>query len=91
MPHVDLVDVATAHQRTPVLDGVSFGVDRGGIVSLIGPSGSGKSTVLRVLMGLLPPTGGYVSAGGARVDYSNCAQLRDIRNRFAVVFRIIRH
>ena len=87
MPHVDLVDVAAAYQRTRVLDGVSFGVDKGGIVGLIGPSGSGKSTVLRVLMGLLPPVGGHVSVGGARVDYSNRAQLRDIRNRFAVVFQ----
>jgi len=87
LPHVDLVDIAAAYQRTPVLDGVSFGVDRGQIVSLIGPSGSGKSTVLRVLMGLLPPTRGHVSVGGARVDYSNRARLRDIRNRFAVVFQ----
>ena len=87
MPHVDLVDIAAAYQRTRVLDGVSFDVDKGGIVGLIGPSGSGKSTVLRVLMGLLPPVGGYVSVGGARVDYSNRAQLRDIRNRFAVVFQ----
>ena len=87
MPHVDLVEVAAAYQRTPVLDGVSFGVDKGQIVSLIGPSGSGKSTVLRVLMGLLPPTRGHVSVGGVRVDYSNRAQLRDIRNRFAVVFQ----
>ena len=87
MPHVDLIAVAAAYQRTRVLDGVSFGVDKGQIVSLIGPSGSGKSTVLRVLMGLLPPTGGHVSVGGARVDYANRAQLRDIRNRFAVVFQ----
>ena len=51
MPHVDLVGVAAAYERNRVLDGVSFGVDKGQIVSLIGPSGSGKSTVLRVLMG----------------------------------------
>ena len=87
MPYVDLVDVAAAYQRTRVLDGVSFGVDKGQIVSLIGPSGSGRSTVLRVLMGLLPPTGGHVSVGGARVDYANRTQMRDIRNRFAVVFQ----
>ena len=49
MPHVDLVDVAAAYERTRVLDGVSFGVEKGQIASLIGPSGSGKSTVLRPL------------------------------------------
>ena len=65
---------------------MSFGLDKGRIISLIGPSGSGKSTVLRVLMGLLP-TGGHVSVGGARVDYANRNQLRDLRNRFAEVFQ----
>ena len=40
-----------------VLDGVSFAVDRGESVALVGPNGSGKTTILRCLLGLVPFTG----------------------------------
>ena len=45
---------------------VSLTVAKGEVVSLIGPSGSGKSTILRVLMGLTPPTAGEVLIDGER-------------------------
>ena len=87
MQHVDIVDLTASYGKTRVLDRVSFGIDRGQIVSLIGPSGSGKSTVLRVLMGLMKPDAGYVSFGGERIDFADKRQLRAIRSRFAVVFQ----
>ena len=49
------------------LDGVSFSVEPGQFVSIIGASGCGKSTLLAVLEGLLAPTAGSVSVGGERV------------------------
>ncbi len=87
MRHVELADVTAAYGRTRVLDGVSFGVDRGQIVSLIGPSGSGKSTILRVLTGLLKPQAGEVRVAGERVDFADKRRLRALRARFAVVFQ----
>ena len=66
---------------------MNLSVNKGEVISLIGPSGSGKSTFLRVLMGLLPPTGGRVRLDGGQVDYASRAQLRAMRDRMAIVFQ----
>ena len=64
MPQLELVDLRASYGDVPVLDRISFSVEKGEIISLIGPSGSGKSTLLRVLVGLLPPSGGSVRVDG---------------------------
>jgi ABC-type multidrug transport system ATPase subunit len=46
------------------LDGISFSVNRGELVCVMGASGSGKSTLLKVLAGQLQPTGGHVLLNG---------------------------
>jgi len=66
---------------------VNLRLSKGEVVALIGPSGSGKSTVLRVLMGLTPPTGGQVLIDGAPVDYRKAASGRAARDRMAIVFQ----
>lgn len=53
-----------------VFDGVSFTVNRGDRVALVGVNGAGKTSLLRVMTGEIPPTRGSVSrAGGIRVGY----------------------
>lgn len=47
-----------AYGRTPVLHGITFAVEAGGIFGLLGKNGAGKSTVINILMGFLRPTGG---------------------------------
>ena len=49
------------------VDGVSFSVERGSIFGFLGPNGSGKSTVIRMLCGILEPTGGTARIGGRDV------------------------
>lgn len=46
------------------LDKVSLGVDAGEVVGLIGPNGAGKSTLMKIVVGILRPTGGTVSVSG---------------------------
>ena len=87
MQHLDIVDISARYGSHQVLRGISLGVDRGQITSLVGPSGSGKSTLLRVLVGLLPPESGHVSFDGQRIDYSNKKNVKTIRDRFAIVFQ----
>ena len=87
MHQLELVDLRASYGHAPVLEGISFGVDKGEIVSLIGPSGSGKSTLLRVLVGLLPPSGGRVLLDGREVDFRDKAAVRSLRSRTAIVFQ----
>lgn len=51
----------------PALTGVSLSVHAGEFLAIVGPSGCGKSTLLQIVAGLVPPTHGQVSIGGAPV------------------------
>ncbi len=87
MPQLELVDLRASYGDHVVLERISFSVNKGEIISLIGPSGSGKSTLLRVLVGLLPPASGTVLVDGKAVDYRSSSAVRDARARMAIVFQ----
>ena len=63
------------------LDGVSFSVEKGAFVAVIGPSGSGKSTLLHILGGVDRPTGGKVFMDGKDMYAQNEEQLAIFRRR----------
>jgi ABC-type branched-subunit amino acid transport system ATPase component len=52
----------------PAVDGVTFGVDEGEILAVVGPNCSGKSTLLKTIGGLERPSAGTVTLAGERVD-----------------------
>ena len=87
MTHLVIDKLSASYGKTPVLQDVDLSVERGDIVGIIGPSGSGKSTLLRVLVGLLKPHQGSVSVAGTPVNYDSAQALKDVRDRFAVVFQ----
>ena len=64
------------------LDHVSFSVEKGEFVAIIGPSGSGKSTVLHILGGVDTPTSGKVFLDGIDVFSQNEEQLAIFRRRY---------
>ncbi len=60
------------------LDDVSFTIERGQSVGIVGPTGAGKSTLVDVLLGLLPPTTGRVLVDGEPLDGRERAWQRQI-------------
>ena len=63
------------------LDGVSFSVEKGDFVAIVGPSGSGKSTLLHILGGVDKPTSGHVYVNGQDVYAGSDTELAIFRRR----------
>jgi ABC-type multidrug transport system fused ATPase/permease subunit len=79
---VELDRVSFAYDAEPVLRGVSFRVEPGEVLGLLGRTGSGKTTISRLLFRLHDPTEGAVRLGGTDVRY---ARLDALRGRVGLV------
>src|SRR5215217_1777330 len=55
---------STDYREVRAVDGVSFGIAPGELVGYLGPNGAGKSTTIKMLTGILHPTGGSVVVDG---------------------------
>jgi len=64
---LEVNDLRAGYGRIPILDGVTFRVDAGDAVGVLGHNGMGKTTLMKTLMGLLPATGGTVAFDGADI------------------------
>jgi phosphonate transport system ATP-binding protein len=69
------------------LDDVSFEVEKGEFLAVIGLSGSGKSTLLRCINRLIEPTSGTIMWDGVDVTNASQEELRRIRRRIGMVFQ----
>jgi peptide/nickel transport system ATP-binding protein len=75
-------------QTLKAVDGVAFSIARGETFALVGESGSGKSTVARMVVGLLPPSGGEVRITGiSMTDPRQAAARRRLRARIQMIFQ----
>lgn len=73
---LELRDVSFAYGDAVVLDGVSFAVDPGEVVALVGSTGAGKSTLANLLVRLDEPTGGEILLGGVPISALDPDELR---------------
>src|SRR5215212_9891919 len=75
------------HQAVRAVDGVSFQVQRGETLALVGESGCGKTTTGRCVLFLQQPTSGEVLFAGTPIDPRDTATLRERRKQLQIVFQ----
>ncbi len=63
-PAIEVRDVRRQFGAVRAVDGVSLSVPDGGVMGIVGESGCGKSTLARIILGLMPPSGGDVLVQG---------------------------
>ncbi len=71
----------------PVLDGVSFSVQSGERLAVVGPSGTGKSVLLKMAIGLIGPDAGDVLIDGESVVWASRREIERIRRKVGYVFQ----
>ena len=95
MPLLRVEELAVSYGEHRALDGVSFTVEEGEVVALVGANGAGKSTTLRALSGLLPVQGGRILFDGEEITRSepraivemhliHCPEARQVFGRLTV-------
>ena len=88
---IEFTDVVKSYSDgNTALDGVSFQIEDGEFVYLVGPSGSGKSTIIRLITGELKPTAGAIHVNGYSLEKIRKRELPYMRRTVGVVFQDFR-
>jgi phospholipid/cholesterol/gamma-HCH transport system ATP-binding protein len=84
---IEFIDVTKSFDDRTVLNGVSFGVERGETFAILGPSGVGKTVTLTLAVGLLRPDKGQIIIDGEDITRMSEADLAPIRRKVQLVFQ----
>ena len=84
---IEVRDLKKSFGPQSILDGVSFRIENGESVVIIGRSGGGKSVLLKHIIGLLQPDAGEVFVDGENIVPMNERQLLRVREKFGMVFQ----
>jgi len=88
MPILEFQNVSKVYNNvTKALDEVSFSIEEGEFVSIIGPSGSGKSTILRCINRLVNATHGNIAFDGHDINKAGKKEIRQIRKKTGMIFQ----
>lgn len=96
MAMLEVKNLSKSFDKLEVLKDISFNVEKGEVVAIIGPSGSGKSTLLRCINQLERADGGVINVCGTdmliknekgKTAYADAKTLRDIRLKTGLVFQ----
>jgi ABC-type polar amino acid transport system ATPase subunit len=86
-PAIRVVEMTKYFGSVPVLRGISFDLERGKVLSIVGASGSGKSTLLRCLNYLEQPTSGEIWMGGQKMSFGDHKNVARVRAEVGMVFQ----
>jgi phospholipid/cholesterol/gamma-HCH transport system ATP-binding protein len=86
-PKVSFSHVSISFDDRKILDDVSFTVERGEILCILGRSGVGKSVALRILMGFLRPQVGSIHLDSQEINLIGEEGMNEIRKRVTMVFQ----
>jgi len=86
-PVIEVRDLVRKFGPRTVLNGVSFSVDKGDTMIIMGGSGCGKSTLLRHIIGAMKPTSGSIKLFGEEITTMPQGQLEKLRLRFGMNFQ----
>ena len=86
-PVVQFENVSIGFDGKPVLQGISFSVERGQTLVLLGPAGCGKSVLLKLANGLLKSDSGSIRVFGEEIDKLRRRELYALRARIGMVFQ----
>jgi phospholipid/cholesterol/gamma-HCH transport system ATP-binding protein len=84
---IDARNVRKSFGALRVLDGVTFSVEKGQAVAIIGVSGGGKSILLKHLIGLITPDAGEIHIDGQNITGMDERQLLQVRRKFGMLFQ----
>ena len=84
---IEFVDVYKSFNDRTILDGVSFGVEKGETFAILGPSGVGKTVMLTHVVGLLKPDKGRIIVDGEDISDMSERELTHVRRKVQLVFQ----
>jgi phospholipid/cholesterol/gamma-HCH transport system ATP-binding protein len=87
VPAVAFTDVSISFGGRPILEEVSFSIDKGQTLCILGRSGVGKSVALRILMGFLKPDSGSVRVDGQEITGLSEDGMQAVRKHVTMVFQ----
>lgn len=87
VPQLAFENVSFAFDETPVLRNLSFGLNSGETLIVLGAAGSGKTVLLKTALGLLRPTAGRVILFGSDVTADTEKEWFEVRSRIGVLFQ----
>src|ERR1700688_4721957 len=84
---VSVRDLCVNYGEREILHGITFDVNRGETLVILGGSGSGKSTLLRTLVGLEKPSAGEILIKGQDLAKTSAAEMDEIRRKIGMSFQ----
>ncbi len=87
MPIIEVNNFAAAYGDVTIMKDVTFSVERGEIIVIIGGSGSGKSTLLKHMIGLYRPAAGTIHIDGDNIGEAEGAEMNRILRKIGVTYQ----